>query len=83
MVDPPDESEMVARARAGDDLAWETLVRRHQEPVFRLAYLQLGDLEQRVFITSHVLIWTDRGVTYRLETDLLLGEAIVIAESLK
>lgn len=42
-----------------------------------------NDPDQRVFITGHVLIWTEDGVTYRLETDLPLEEAIVIAESLK
>ena len=187
MVDPPNDAEMVARARTGDDLARETLVRQHQEPIFRLAYLLLGELtpaapqleidlpgettleaardaspvliplppdlgspdrvfvlsqvgdtvvlvweeegialyvvppgplvhklapenvrqttvngrpaiwtagdhflelvendpEQQVFITSHVLIWMDGDVTYRLETDLPLVEAILIAESLK
>ncbi len=41
-----------------------------------------NDPEQRVFITGHVLIWTDEGVTYRLETKLPLDEAVLIAESL-
>ena len=66
MVDPPNEAEMVARARTGDH------------------FLELveNDPEQRVLITGHVLIWTDEGVTYRLETELPLDEAILIAESL-
>lgn len=37
------EAALVARARAGDADAWEALVGRHQEPVFRLAYLILDD----------------------------------------
>ena len=37
------EYELVSRARKGDDAAWEMLVREHQEPIFRLAYLLLGD----------------------------------------
>ncbi len=41
-----------------------------------------NDPEQRVFITGHVLIWTDDGVTYRLETKLPQDEAVLIAESL-
>jgi len=41
-----------------------------------------NDPGQRVFITGHVLIWTDEGVTYRLETELQLDEAVLIAESL-
>lgn len=39
----PAESDLVRRARRGDEAAWEALVRRYQEPVFRLAYLILGD----------------------------------------
>lgn len=37
------EVEFIARARRGDERAWEWLVRQHQEPVFRLAYLILGN----------------------------------------
>ncbi len=58
MVDPPNEAEMVARARTGDDLAWETLVRRHQEPVFRLAYLLLGDPDDARDIAQETFIRT-------------------------
>ncbi len=48
-LDPGDQTaegpddELIRRARQGDPLAWETLVRRHQEHVFRLAYLTLRD----------------------------------------
>ncbi len=37
------EAELIARVRDGDDAAWETLTRQHQEAIFRLAYLILGD----------------------------------------
>jgi RNA polymerase sigma-70 factor (ECF subfamily) len=40
---PPVEAEWVRRARAGDDAAWEALVRAHQPAAYRLAYLLLGD----------------------------------------
>jgi RNA polymerase sigma-70 factor (ECF subfamily) len=42
-----DETALVARARQADDLAWERLVRQHQQAVFRLAYLILGDMATR------------------------------------
>jgi RNA polymerase sigma-70 factor (ECF subfamily) len=42
MVEPY-EADLVRRARRGEAAAWEALVRLHQEPVFRLAYLILGD----------------------------------------
>jgi len=34
-------------------------------------------------VEGHVLIWTDGGITYRLETDESLEEAVRIAQSLK
>lgn len=42
-----------------------------------------GDLEYLRMISGHVLIWDAEGVTYRLETDVSLEEAIKIAESLE
>ncbi len=38
-----DESEWIQAARRGDAGAWERLVQTYQQPVFRLAYLLLGD----------------------------------------
>ena len=42
-----------------------------------------GNLDFVRLIDGHVLIWTDGDITYRLETDLGLEEAIKIAESLE
>lgn len=36
------EAALVAGARQGNEMAWLQLVRAHQEPLFRLAYLVLG-----------------------------------------
>jgi hypothetical protein len=44
--------------------------------------LYTGNIEFTRLIDGHVLIWTDGDITYRLETDLSLEEAIRIAESL-
>lgn len=41
-----------------------------------------GDLDFTRMIDGHVLIWQDGEITYRLETDLPLEEAVRIAESL-
>lgn len=38
-----DEAALVRHAANGDAAAWESLVEIHQEAVFRLAYLLLGD----------------------------------------
>jgi hypothetical protein len=42
-----------------------------------------GDLQFRRLVDGHVLIWESGGVTYRLETDVSLEEAVRIAESLE
>jgi len=42
-----------------------------------------GDLEFTRLIEGHVLIWATDDVTYRIETDLTLQEAIKVAESLQ
>ncbi len=43
-----------------------------------------GDLEQKRLVTGNTLIWlAENGVTYRLETELALDEAVKIAESLQ
>ena len=42
-----------------------------------------GDAVTRRLIHDHVLIWYDDVVTYRLETDLPMAEAIKLAESLE
>jgi hypothetical protein len=44
--------------------------------------LENGDIQFIRMINGNVLIWDDGNVTYRLETDLPLEEAIRIAESL-
>ena len=40
------ETELIRSARRGDTAAWEALTRLHQEPVFRFAYLLLGDPDE-------------------------------------
>ena len=40
---PPEESELVERARRGDVDAYEQIVQAHQTLAFRTAYLVLGD----------------------------------------
>ena len=53
------EHDLIERACNGDDSAYELLVRAHQEAVFRLAYLFLGDAAdaedaaQETFIRAH------------------------------
>jgi len=44
--------------------------------------LRNGSIQVDRLIDGHVLIWEDDDITYRLETDLNLDEAIKVAESL-
>jgi RNA polymerase sigma-70 factor, ECF subfamily len=51
-----DESDLIARARQGDAMAWEHLVRQHQEAVFRLAYLLLSDADDAEDVAQECFI---------------------------
>jgi RNA polymerase sigma-70 factor (ECF subfamily) len=48
--------DLIARACQGDASAWETLVRQHQQAVFRLAYLMLGDGDEAEDVAQEVFI---------------------------
>lgn len=53
------EPDLIRRAQAGDDDAYAVLVRQHEEVIFRLAYLIVGDADdaadvaQEAFIRAH------------------------------
>lgn len=54
---PSQESaDLILRARQGDGAAWEALVRLHQEPAFRLAYLLLGDPDEAADVAQETFI---------------------------
>ena len=42
-----------------------------------------GNMDLIRLVNGHVLIWADDGITYRLESDFRLDEAVKMAESLK
>ncbi len=50
------EAELITAARQGNTAAWEELVSAHQEPVFRLAYLLLGDPDEAQDIAQETFI---------------------------
>lgn len=50
------ESDLIVRARQGDEVAWEALVREHQQAIFRLAYLLLGDADDAEDVAQEAFI---------------------------
>jgi RNA polymerase sigma-70 factor (ECF subfamily) len=56
------EPDLIDRARGGDGTAWEALVRQHQEPAFRLAYLILGDAGHAEDITQEAFLRAYRAI---------------------
>jgi RNA polymerase sigma-70 factor (ECF subfamily) len=56
MKSPLTEAEWIVRAREKDEAAWEALTRQHQEAVFRLAYLLVGDADDAEDVAQEAFI---------------------------
>lgn len=50
------EQDLVRRAQAGDEDAYTVLVRQHEEAVFRLAYLIVGDADDAADVAQETFI---------------------------
>ena len=50
------EASLILQARQGDGAGWETLVGQHQQAVFRLAYLLLGDAAEADDVAQETFI---------------------------
>lgn len=50
------DADLVARARQGAAEAWEAILAQHQEAVFRLAYLLLGDADDAQDVAQEAFI---------------------------
>jgi RNA polymerase sigma-70 factor (ECF subfamily) len=50
------QGDQVRRAAAGEAAAWEPLVLAHQEAVFRLAYLMLGDPDEAEDVAQETFV---------------------------
>lgn len=50
------ETEQIILARQGDEGAWAVLVQQHQEALFRLAYLMLGDADEAADVAQDAFI---------------------------
>jgi RNA polymerase sigma-70 factor (ECF subfamily) len=62
------ETQQIRLARQGDQAAWEALMRVHQEPVFRLAYLLLGDPDEAEDIAQETFLRAYKALR-RFDTD--------------
>jgi RNA polymerase sigma-70 factor (ECF subfamily) len=51
-----DDADIVRLACQGDEFAWEALVRAHQTPLFRFAYLLLGSPDEAEDVTQETFI---------------------------
>lgn len=60
--DPLDDTSLIQRAANGEAAAWEPLMLAHQEPVFRLAYLFLGDADDAEDITQETFLRAYHGL---------------------
>ncbi len=65
------DTELVERARRGSEDAWVELVREHQQPVFRLVYLLLGDAEEAEDVAQETFVRAFRALD-RFDTSLPL-----------
>jgi RNA polymerase sigma-70 factor (ECF subfamily) len=51
-----DEPDLIQRAQRGESPAWTALMRQHQEPIFRYAYLLTGDADEAEDIAQETFI---------------------------
>jgi hypothetical protein len=91
--DQPDQVRMSLHLLSSDVIAWKMGPQRVTETTVSgqpavwaegpyVISLRNGNWEARQLVSGHVLIWQAEGVTYRLESDLPLDEALRVAESL-
>jgi RNA polymerase sigma-70 factor (ECF subfamily) len=59
---PFEEPELIRRARQGESPAWTALMRQHQEPIFRFAYLLMGDPDEAEDIAQETFIHAYRAL---------------------
>jgi RNA polymerase sigma-70 factor (ECF subfamily) len=50
------ELDLITHARQGDEAAWQALIGAHQQPIFRLAYLLLGDADAAADVAQEAFI---------------------------
>ncbi len=57
-----EDAELVHRCRAGDELAWEVLIRRYQGRIYALAYHYVRHAEEARDLTQDIFVRIYRGL---------------------
>lgn len=76
------EADLIARARRGEQTAWLALVRQHQEALFRMAYLLLGDADEAEDVAQEAFIRAFRALDTVKEGHPLRPWLLQIAKNL-
>src|SRR5215210_3893529 len=77
-----EEAELISRAREGSDAAWHSLVLAHQDAIFRLAYLLLGDRDEAEDVAQDTFIRAYHALSTFDDTRPLRPWLIAIATNL-
>jgi len=64
-----DQAQLLQRCQAGDELAWEVLVRTHQGRVCAIAWHYLGDQDEALDLAQEVFVRVYRGLDACTEPD--------------
>lgn len=64
-----DQAQLLQRCQAGDELAWEVLVRTHQGRVCAIAWHYLGDQDEALDLAQDVFVRVYRGLDTCTEPD--------------
>ena len=68
------DAELVRRCLAGEQGAWEVLVREHNGRIYNLAYRYTGKFDEAEDLTQEIFVKVYRGLdAYRVETGTLVG----------
>ena len=68
------DAELVRRCLAGEQGAWETLVRAHHGRIYNLAYRYVGRFDEAEDLAQEIFVKVYRGLSaYRIDSGTLVG----------
>ncbi len=76
------DAELVRRCLAGEQGAWETLVREHHGRIYNLAYRYAGRFDEAEDLAQEIFVKVYRGLrAYRVESGSLVGWLLRVARN--